>query len=206
MADYPGVMVRAWRTVQSRSSRLTRLRRALGATAVTVSLAVALTACEANQINWSDHAYTVSSSCLAAQQVTVHNGTGIGTAHNQVTVVNVAYGDVNHDGVQDAAVLLQCADTNRGGHSSSEEIQLFTRDAKFITRLLWPNPSAGRPFGSQFSDLWIGTDGDAKGLIVTRSPLYVTGDRFGSPSSGALCAWFYSKGVFTPTPIIAPGC
>ena len=113
-------------------------KRVLGAGVLAAGVIAALVGCEVTQINWANHFYIVSSACapapLTAGATTLHNGVGyIGTPGTlpgtSVALMSVHYGDLTHDGIQDAAVFLGCHDTIGGNHDGSE-LQVFTRDAK----------------------------------------------------------------------------
>src|ERR1700712_2055100 len=122
--------------------RSSMLKRALGVAVTTTAVVAALSGCEASQVSWANHFYAVSRAGCAPEPLTVggatlKNGTGV-VGFTRITVEKVYYGDLNHDGVQDAAVVLGCNDAS-GGNTTGSEIQVFTRDAKAVARLVQPD-------------------------------------------------------------------
>src|ERR1700749_702588 len=121
-------------------------KRMLGVGVLAAGVVAGLSACDVNQINWANHSYVVSNSCavapLSAGATTLQDGAGfIGTpgtlTGTAVNLRSVEYGDLTHDGVQDAAVLLNCHDT-MGGLTIGTEVQIFTRDAQPVEGLVPP--------------------------------------------------------------------
>ena len=117
-----------------------------------------------------------------AGAVTLHNGAGyIGTPGTlpgtRVDLENVHEGDLTHDGVQDAAVLLNCHDTIGGNHNGSE-IQVFTRDAKPVERLVAPHKYPGGSFAPYFVYNEIKIVG---GALYTGVDSFLPGDSHAGP-------------------------
>lgn len=176
------------------------MRKKILAAVVTAAATVAaLSGCEASQVNWANHTYTVSRSCLALQTVTLHNGKAVGPAGYEVDFVKVYYGDLNHDGVQDAAVVLSCTTANLGGNGVADEIQIFTRDAKPVARLVQPDRyGSGNPFGSEFNTNSIGIHNN---VLYTGAYGWLDGDPHCCPSAYDVYRWDWNGHGFTPVDV-----
>lgn len=189
-------------------------KRILGAGALTIGVIAALVGCEAAQINWGNHFYVMSNACapspLTAGATTLRNGAGvIGTpgtlGGTRVTLQSVHYGDLTHDGIQDAAVFLNCHDTIGGNHNGSE-IQIFTRDAKPVARLIAPDKyGSGSPFPPYFiyNEIQI-----IDNTLYTGIESYLAGDAHASPSEHDLYRWDWNGHGFTAvdvTPTVTLG-
>jgi hypothetical protein len=125
------------------------MKRVLALLLAIAGLAVSLTGCEANQIDWRNRYYIVSGqSCLTNGSLTVKNGSGVVNGV-RVSVVKTIYGDFTRDHVQDVAVVLGCASAV-GGNQTGSEIQIFTRDAKPVMRLIAPGARANASFPPSF--------------------------------------------------------
>ncbi len=184
------------------------LKRILGVSVLAFGVIAALSGCEANQINWANHFYSVSRDCEHAGAATLVNGTGVfaypapyrldGVAHTRITLEKVYYGDLNHDGIQDAVVLLACSDAD-GGNSVGSEIQIFTRDAKPVFRIVQPDRYAsGNPFGSQFNPNNIGIHSN---VLYTGAWGYRPGDAHCCPSAYDIYRWDWNGHGFTPVDV-----
>ena len=175
----------------------------LGCGVAAVIVGAMATGCEANQISWANHFYVVSSACatagLPAGATTLHDGAGyIGTpgtlAATKVTLESVHYGDLTHDGIQDAAVFLNCHDTV-GGNTNGSEIQVFTRDAKPVERLVAPSKYPGGLFAPFFvyNDIKV-----VDNTLYTGVASYLFGDSHAGPSARDVYRWDWNGHGFTP--------
>ncbi len=179
----------------------------LGAGLAAAGIVTALGACEVSQISWSNHAYVVSAACASAPTmtpgaVTLHNGSGtIGVAKTvggtSVTLEGVHAGDITGDGVQDAVVLLNCHDTIGGNHNGSE-LQVFTRNAKPIQRLVPPHKYSGGAFAPYFVYNQIRI---VNGTLYTEVDSYLPGDAHASPSAHDTYRWDWNGYGFTPVDV-----
>jgi hypothetical protein len=125
------------------------MKRTLALLLAIIGLALTLTGCEANQIDWRNHYYVVSGqSCLTNGSLTLKNGSGVVNGV-RVSVVQTIYGDFTRDHVQDVAVVLGCSSAE-GGNLSGSEIQVFTRDAKPVQRLIAPGVQAHDSYPPSF--------------------------------------------------------
>lgn len=175
------------------------LNRIVGIAAIAAAAMGALIGCEANQINWGNHTYTVSGACIAMQPVTLHDGVGVGPAGYEVDFVKAYYGDLNHDGVQDAVVVLACTGSNRGGNQGATEIQIFSRDAKPIARLVQPDRyGSGNSFGSQFN---LNSIGIHNNVLFTGAFGYLPGDPHCCASAYDVYRWDWNGHGFTPVDV-----
>jgi hypothetical protein len=113
-----------------------RLRSVTGWTAaVAVGTVAALSGCEVSQINWLNRTYTVSGNCVQQATVTLHSGSAVTPDGVTVQLQQVHRdGDVNGDGVADAVLFFACTT----GTEKGSEIQVFSRNAKPLARLLPP--------------------------------------------------------------------
>jgi hypothetical protein len=179
------------------------LKRMLGVVALAASVIAGLVGCEASQINWANHFYVVSSACapapLTSGATTLHNGVGyIGTPGTlpgtSVGLLNVHYGDLTHDGIQDAAVFLGCGDTIGGNHGGSE-LQVFTRDAKPVERLVAPNKYPGGLFPPYFIAYEIKI---VNNTLYTGVYSFLPGDPHAGPSAHDVYRWDWNGHGFTP--------
>jgi hypothetical protein len=123
--------------------------RAAFAVIVALVTGVAISACEVSQINWSNRTYTVSGSCVRLGTVTLHDGVGVTRDGVLIKLLKVHRGDINGDGITDAAVYLACAsvDPQTGIRKVGDEIQIFSRNAKPLARLT-PPVYYGAPLGA----------------------------------------------------------
>jgi hypothetical protein len=117
--------------------------------AAVAGLAITMTGCEVNQIDWRNHYYVVSgTSCVDYGALTVHNGSGftdpVAPLNNgreleplRVDVIKTVYGDMTGDGVNDVAVLLRCsyAAAPHVAPQAGYEIQVFTRNGAPVERI-----------------------------------------------------------------------
>jgi hypothetical protein len=175
------------------------LKRMLAAGVTTAAIVAALSGCEASQISWANHTYTVSRGCLGLQTVTLHNGKAIGRSGIEVDLAKVSYGDLNHDRVQDAAVFLSCSAAPTGGNGTGTEIQIFTRDAKPVARLVQPDRySSGNPFGSQFDPRNISIRNN---VLYTGASGYLPSDAHCCPSAYDIYRWDWNGHGFTPVDV-----
>jgi hypothetical protein len=181
-------------------------KRMLGVGALAAGVVAGLSACDVNQISWANHFYVVSNVCAPAPfssgAVTLHNGVGyIGTPGTlpgtRVDLENVQEGDLTHDGVADAAVLLNCHDTI-GGNNNGSEIQVFTRDAKPVERLVAPRKYPGSSFAPYFiyNDIKI-----VGGALYTGVESYLPGDSHALPSATDVYRWDWNGHAFTPVDV-----
>ncbi|HEX4431124.1 MAG TPA: hypothetical protein VHZ96_17775 [Frankiaceae bacterium] len=167
--------------------------------ALATAVAAALSGCEASQVSWANHTFTLSGSCLQLQTVTLHNGKAIGANGIEVDLVKVYYGDLNHDGVQDAVVMLDCSAAPTGGNGTGSEIQVFTRDAKPIARLVQPDRyGSGNPFGTQFNFNNVGVHSD---VLYTGAWGWLPGDAHCCPSAYDVYRWDWNGHGFTPVDV-----
>ncbi len=114
-----------------------RLREIAAVLSAAAAAAVSVSSCDVSQINWSNKSYAVSSACAGAPvTVQLHNGVGV-NGRTRVQVFGVYRGDFTGDRIADAAVVLGCTDA-QGGNQSGSEVQVFTRDAKPLARLVAP--------------------------------------------------------------------
>ncbi len=179
-----------------------RLRGPIATVAAIVAVIAALSGCEANQISWANHFYAVSRAGCAPEPLTVggatlHNGTGV-VGFTRIMFEKVYYGDLNHDGVQDAAVILGCTDAG-GGNSAATEIQIFTRDAKPVARLVQPDRyGTVSEFGSQFN---LNSIGIKNNILYTGAFGYVPGDPHCCPSAYDVYRWDWNGNGFTPVDV-----
>lgn len=182
--------------------------RVVAAVVTTIAAVAALSGCEVTQINWGSHYYAVSQSCEHAGAATLVNGSGVfsypapyqldGVGHTRITLQKVYYGDLNHDGVQDAVVLLACSDAD-GGNGVGREIQIFTRDAKPVARLVQPDRyGSGNPFGSQFNPNNLGVHNN---VLYTGAWGYLPGDPHCCPSAYDVYRWDWNGSGFTPVDV-----
>ena len=180
------------------------LKRILGTAVLAGGVIAALSGCEVTQISWANHFYIVGSACapapLTAGATTLHNGAGfIGTpgtpGGTRVLLGKVFYADLTHDGVQDAAVSLNCY----GGSSShgylGTEIQVFTRDAKPVERLVPPQkyPDSALPPYFPYGDT--GVSGNT---LYTGVESYPAGSAHYLASAYDLYRWDWNGHGFTP--------
>ena len=173
----------------------------LAAVVTTIAGIAALSGCEVTQINWSNHFYAVSRACavepLTVGGTTVHNAVGI-TGSTRITVEKVYHGDLNHDGILDAAVLLSCTDAF-GGNASGNEIQIFTRDAKPVARLVQPDRyGTGNPYGSQFAANEFRI---INNVLYSGAYGYLPGDAHCCPSAHDVYRWDWNGSGFTPVDV-----
>jgi hypothetical protein len=118
-----------------------RRRTATGLVAVAVMSAAisGLSGCEVSQINWGNRSYTVSGGCVHLATVTLHNGQAVTPDGVTVQLQQVHLkGDINGDGVADAVLYFACTKAGPGGTQTGGEIQVFTRNAKPLARVLPP--------------------------------------------------------------------
>ncbi len=168
----------------------------------------ALSGCDVTQINWANHFYSVSRDCEHAGAVTLVNGTGVfpyplayglnGVLHTRITLGRVYYGDLNHDGIQDAVVVLGCSNAD-GGNGTGSEIQIFTRDAKPIARIVQPDRyGSGNPFGSHFNPNNIGIHSN---VLYTGAYGWAPGDCHACASRYDVYRWDWNGHGFTPVDV-----
>jgi hypothetical protein len=168
------------------------------ALATGVAVVTALSGCEVTQYNWANHFYSTSAGCLSGV-ATLHNGVGVGANGIEVVFKKVYYGDLNHDGVQDAVVFLSCDASPSGGNGSGSEIQIFTRDAKPLARLVEPDLyGSGNPFGSQFNSNNIGIHSN---VLYTGAWSYRPNDPHCCPSAYNIFRWDWNGHGFTPVAV-----
>jgi hypothetical protein len=181
-------------------------KRMLGVGVLAAGVVAGLSACDVNQINWANHFYVVSKACattdLSAGGVTLSNGVGyIGTpgtlSGTRVDLLNVHEGDLTHDGVQDAAVLLNCHDTE-GGNANGSEIQVFTRDAKPVERLVAPSKYPGGSFPPYFIYNQIQIVGNT---LYTGVDSFLPGDSHAGPSAHDIYRWDWNGHGLTPVDV-----
>ena len=181
-------------------------KRMLGVGVLAAGVVAGLSACDVNQISWANHFYVVSSTCaqppMTPGAVTLHDGVGyIGTpgtsTGTRVDLLNVHEGDFTHDGVQDAAVLLNCHDTV-GGNNNGSEIQVFTRDAKPVERLVAPQKYPGGSFPPYFVYNEISVVGNT---LYTGVDSFLPGDSHAGPSAHDVYRWDWNGHGFTPVDI-----
>ncbi len=184
--------------------------RLFGAGAAVASLVAGVSACEVSQVDWANRSYVVSPACapapaMTAGTVTLHNGNGtrLGTSASggtRVTLAAVYEGDITRDGVQDAAVLLNCHDTI-GGNNNSSEIQVFTRDAKPVQRLLAPRKHPG---GTFFAPYFVYDQIQIHdGALYTGVDSYLPGDPHARPSAHDVYRWDWNGNGFTPVDLVS---
>lgn len=175
------------------------LKKIVGLLVTAAALIAAMSGCEVTQINWSNHTYTLSSNCLQLQTVTLHNGKAIGPNGIEVDLVKVFRTDLTHDGVLDAALLLDCSAAPLGGNGTSSEIQIFTRDARPVARLAQPDRyGSGNPFGSQFNanDIRV-----VNNVLHTGAYGYLPSDAHCCPSAYDVYQWQWNGHGFTPVDV-----
>lgn len=164
-----------------------------------VATIAALSGCEASQINWANHTYTVSGGCVQPQVVTLHNGTGTGSQRDQVSLEKVYYGDLNHDGVQDAVVVLSCSAAPLGGNATGTEIQVFTRDGKPVARLRQPDRYGnGDIWGDQFNP---GNIGIHDNVLYTGAYGWEAGACHACATRYDIYRWDWNGHGFTPVDV-----
>jgi hypothetical protein len=179
-------------------------KRMLGVGLAAAGVVAGVSACEVSQINWADHYYVVSPVCAPAPTmtpggVTLHNGSGTigvpGTAGGtSVTLEGVHEGDVTHDGIQDAVVLVNCHDTI-GGNNNGSEIQVFTRDGQPVQRLVAPQkyPGGVVPDFFVWNQIQI-----IDGTLYTGVDSYLPADSHANPSAHDVYRWDWNGRTFTP--------
>lgn len=173
-----------------------RLAVALGAGLASL---LALSGCQASLINWANHTYTMTGMCLSYQTVTLHNGRAIGRYGFEVRLAKVYYGDLNHDGQQDAAVLLTCDAFNQGGNAFADEIQIFTTNGKLISRLIQPDRyGSGNPWGSQFNTRSLGIRSN---VLFTGAFGFLSNDNHCCASRYDVYRWDWNGHGFTPVDV-----
>lgn len=182
------------------------MKRILGTCLLIAGMVAALSGCEVNQISWANHFYIVSNSCatarLPAGGTALSNGVGyIGTpgtlASTRVDLLNTYYGDLTHDGIQDAVVFLNCHDTT-GGNANGSEIQVFTRDAKPVERLVAPNKYPGGSFPPYFAYNQIRI---VDNVLYTGVEGYLPRDSHAGPSAYDVYRWDWNGHGFTPVDV-----
>jgi hypothetical protein len=167
--------------------------RKIGTTLAAVAVSgCALSACEANQIDWRNHFYAISNPACGSAAGAVHNGSGqAGYVH--IDVLRTLYADFTDDGVLDVAVILGCT-TGGSGHGS--EIQIFTRDGAPVQRLVAPtSPGAGHWPSAYF----VNSIGVSRGELVTPVADWVAGDAHCCPSGRTTYRWKWSGSSLYPT-------
>lgn len=179
-----------------------RFTAPVGIIVTLAAVVAALSGCEASQISWANHFFAVSRAGCAPVPLTVggatlHNGAGV-VGFTNIFLEKVYYGDLNHDGVQDAVVVLGCTDAG-GGNSGATEIQIFTRDAKPIARLIQPDRyGSGNPFGSEFNLRSIGIRNN---VLYTGAFGYLPSDAHCCPSAYDVYRWDWNGHGFTAVDI-----
>ncbi len=180
------------------------LKRILGTAVVAGGVIAALSGCEVTQISWANHFYIVSSACapapLTAGATTLHNGAGfIGTPGTLAAPASCSArsstADLTHDGIQDAAVFLNCHDTIGGNHNGSE-IQIFTRNSQPVQRLVAPNRQLP---GTIFSPYFIDNEIEiVKNTLYTGVESFLPADPHAGPSVHETYRWDWNGHSFTP--------
>jgi hypothetical protein len=173
------------------------VKRSIAFITAVIGLTFLLTGCEVNQINWRNHSYTISAtSCLAGGGVTLKNGEGqLGDVH--VDLTQVIYADFTQDGVQDVAVVLQC--TFSRANLSGSEIQVFTRNAKPIMRLIPPGAISRSALSPRFNVSGIFNDYvDYPAALITAVSSYGPQDAPCCPHQTNYYRWIWNGHVFHP--------
>ena len=179
-------------------------KRMLGVGVLAAGVVAALSGCEVNQIDWINHQYVVSSACAPAPltpgATTLHDYVGyIGTpgtrSATRVAFLNVQYGDLTHDGIEDAAVLLECNDTV-GGNVHGDEVQVFTRDGQPVERLVAPHKYPGASYAPYFGSIQT-----VDNALYTTVAGYLPGDSKDSPSAHDTYRWDWNGHGFTPVDV-----